>query len=129
MNTKTSLPAAFVLTGAFWVICHNSLYLTQLAERGLTILVLTPGSYRQQVEEARRNKLSPTSHIADVAYVEGSLDKEASFNPSVIAALQNWRTLYQIVGTFAVGETLVEPTGLIASSLPAAGRSGDLLTG
>ncbi|RUT66544.1 hypothetical protein CKG00_09205 [Morganella morganii] len=117
MNTKTSLPAAFVLTGAFWVICRNSLYLTQLAERGLTILVLTPGSYRQQVEEARRNKRSPISHIADVAYVEGSLDKEASFNSSVIAVLQNWRKLYQIVGTFAVGETLVEPTGLIADAL------------
>lgn len=117
MNTKTSLPAAFVLTGAFWVICRNSLYLTQLAERNLAILVLTPESYRQQVEEARRNTHSPVSHITDVAYVEGSLDKEASFNPSVIAALQSWRTQYQIVGAFAVGETLVEPTGLVADAL------------
>ncbi|MFI8417133.1 ATP-grasp domain-containing protein [Serratia sp. NPDC078593] len=117
MNTKTSLPEAFVLTGAFWAICRNSLYLTQLAERGLAILVLTPESYRQQAEEARGHAHSPVSRITEVAYVEGSLDKEASFNPSVIAAIQHWRTHYQIVGAFAVGETLVEPTGIIADAL------------
>ncbi|MGY3895917.1 ATP-grasp domain-containing protein [Aeromonas enterica] len=117
MNTKTPLPEAFVLTGAFWVICRNSLYLTQLAERGLAILVLTPESYRRQVEEARSNPDSPVSRITDVAYAEGSLDREASFNPSVVAAIQQWRTHYQIVGAFAVGETLVEPTGIIADAL------------
>ncbi|KGM28954.1 hypothetical protein KS18_04020 [Photorhabdus luminescens] len=117
MNTRTSLPQAFILTGAFWVICRNSLYLTQLAERGLAILVMTPELYRHHAENARSDRNSPISLISEVTYVEGTLDKEASFNPDAIAAIQEWRQRYKIVGAFAVGETLVEPTGLFTDAL------------
>ncbi|AXW85667.1 hypothetical protein AU509_11310 [Lonsdalea britannica] len=117
MNAEKDLPCAFVLTGAFWVICRNSLYLRELANRDITILVVTPESYRQGAEAARQNKHSITGLIADIAYVQGALDREASFNPSVVAALQQWQQQYHIVGAFAVGETLVEPTGIIADAL------------
>lgn len=117
MNVEKDLPRAFVLTGAFWVICRNSLYLRELANRDITILVITPESYRQGAEAARLDKSSITALIADIAYVQGALDREASFNPSVVAELQQWQQQYQIVGAFAVGETLVEPTGIIADAL------------
>ncbi|OSM94726.1 ATP-grasp domain-containing protein [Lonsdalea populi] len=117
MNVEKDLPRAFVLTGAFWVICRNSLYLRELADRGITILVVTPESYRQGAEAAREDGQSVTALITDIAYVQGALDREASFNPSVVAALQQWQQQYRIVGAFAVGETLVEPTGIIADAL------------
>ncbi|MCX8957638.1 ATP-grasp domain-containing protein [Erwinia psidii] len=117
MNVEKVLPRAFVLTGAFWVICRNSLYLRELANRDITILVITPESYRQGAEAARDDRQSVTALIAEIAYVQGALDREASFNPSVIAALQQWQQQYRIVGAFAVGETLVEPTGIVADAL------------
>ncbi|MEW5289779.1 ATP-grasp domain-containing protein [Erwinia papayae] len=117
MNVEKVLPRAFVLTGAFWVICRNSLYLRELAKREIAVLVITPTSYRQDAEAARNDRQSATALIADIAYVQGALDREASFNPSVIAALQQWQQQYQIVGAFAVGETLVEPIGIVADAL------------
>ncbi|CDH20929.1 ATP-grasp domain-containing protein [Xenorhabdus bovienii] len=117
MNVRTSLPQAFVLTGAFWVIFRNSMYLNEINKRGLAILIVTPVSYRPHVEKARADSQSLVSLISDVAYVDGALDRETSFNPSVIAALQEWCQRYHIIGAFAVGETLVEPTGIFADAL------------
>ncbi len=34
--------------------------------------------------------------------------------PGVIEHAERWRRSYDIVGVYAVGETLVEPTGLVA---------------
>lgn len=110
-------PDAFVLTGAFWVICRNPLYLTELRRRGLRILVITPSSYRTGATAVRQDPTHPASMIEDIAYVDGSLDKEASFTPAVVAAAQAWRSQYRIVGAYAVGETLVEPTGLVTDAL------------
>jgi len=117
MNVKKDLPRAFVLTGAFWVICRNSLYLRELANRDITILVITPESYRKDAEASREDKQSVTTLITDVAYVQGALDKEASFNSSVVATLQQWQQQYSIIGAFAIGETLVEPSGIISDAL------------
>lgn len=117
MENISSLPKAFILTGAFWTICRNSLYLRELAKRDLKILVITPDRYRQQAEQKRTNNKNSVSLIDDIAYVEGDLDKEASFNSSVVAKVQRWRKHYHIIGALAVGETLVEPTGILADAL------------
>ena len=41
-------PPAFVLTGAFWVVCRNPRYLQELAARGLKILLITPRGWRER---------------------------------------------------------------------------------
>lgn len=117
MNELASIPRAFILTGAFWVICRNPLYLTELKSRGITVLLITPERFREQAESARKDAGNIASFISDIAYVEGSIDKEASFNPGVIAAVRNWLNHYIVIGACAVGETLVEPTGILADGL------------
>ncbi|WP_347177454.1 ATP-grasp domain-containing protein [Glycomyces sp. L485] len=117
MTHTDDRPRAFILTGAFWVICRSPRYLTELADRGLKILVVTPEGFRDRAEAVRAQDSGPASLIDDVAYVTGSLDKEASFNPGVVAAFTAWRARYRVEGVYAVGETLVEPTGIIADLL------------
>ncbi|OLF07352.1 hypothetical protein BLA60_27665 [Actinophytocola xinjiangensis] len=109
--------AAFVLTGAFRVVCRNHKYLTALARRGLRVLVLCPESSRAQVEAMRRALPDPLRVIAEVAYAAGDLDREGSFTPDVLAVVQDWRDRYRIVGVYAMEETLVEPTGLVCDLL------------
>ncbi len=114
MTGTQNLPKAFILTGAFWAICRNSLYLSKLADENLKALIVTPRSYQKQVKQ----KQQTLSHLfSEIAYVDGSLDQESSFNPDTIAAVKNWRDRYEIIGAFAVGETLVEPTGIFADIL------------
>jgi biotin carboxylase len=110
-------PNAFVLTGAFYVICRNPRYLTELAERGLKILVITAESWRDQASAAMKDLDHPASLIDDIAYVEGELSIEGSFTAGTIAAGAGWRDRYTIVGIHSVGETLVEATGLLADGL------------
>ncbi|SDE02851.1 ATP-grasp domain-containing protein [Glycomyces harbinensis] len=117
MTTTADRPRAFILTGAFWVICRSPRYLTELARRDLSILVVTPEGFRDRAEAVRAQEDGPASLIHDVAYVSGSLDMEASFNSGVVAAVAAWRERYRIEGAYAVGETLVEPTGIIADAL------------
>ncbi|KJY42528.1 hypothetical protein VR41_07430 [Streptomyces sp. NRRL B-1568] len=110
-------PEAFVLTGAFWVVCRNTRYLDELSARGLKILLITPESYRETALARMADPAHPAALIDDVAFVDGALDHEGSFTSSVIASTQAWRQRYRIVGAYAVGETLVEPTGLLADAL------------
>lgn len=110
-------PAAFVLTGAFRVICRNHKYLTALARRGLQVLVLCPESSREQAEAVLRTGPGPVPTISEVAYASGELDQECSFTPDVLAVIQDWRDRYRIVGVYATEETLVEPTGLVCDLL------------
>ena len=56
----------------------------------------------------------PASAIDEVAFVDGSVASEGSFLPGVIEHAERWRKQYDVVGIYAVGETLVEPTGLVA---------------
>jgi len=111
------LPRAFVLTGSFLVVCRAPLYFQQLRERGLRILLVTPSSWRSVAQAAAQDPLHPSQALSDIAFVDGSVDKENSFTAGVIAAVRAWRSRYDIVGTYAVGETLVEPTGLVADGL------------
>ena len=108
---------AFILAGAFRVVCRNHRYLTELAARGLRILVITPDSSRAQAEATMSRPGSPAALITDIEYVTGSMDLESSFNPGVFAVLQRWREWYRIVGAYAMEEMLVEPTGLVCDAL------------
>ncbi|MEV7414920.1 ATP-grasp domain-containing protein [Streptomyces sp. NPDC089919] len=110
-------PEAFVLTGAFRVVCRNPRYLEELAARGLKILLITPEEYRETATAARKDPAHPAALIDDVAYVDGSLDQEGSFTPSFAARAREWHGRYTIVGAYAVGETLVEQTGLLCDAL------------
>lgn len=110
-------PAAFILTGAFRVICRNHEYLNALACRGLKALVLCPDSSREQAEAVLRAAPGPVAAIAEVAYASGALDRESSYDPDVLAVVQDWRERYRIVGAYAMEETLVEPTGLVCDLL------------
>ncbi|MFF1560490.1 acetyl-CoA carboxylase biotin carboxylase subunit family protein [Streptomyces sp. NPDC058279] len=110
-------PEAFVLTGAFRVVCRNPRYLEELAARGLKILLITSESHRDAAETARKDPDHPASLIDEIAYVDGSLDQEGSYTPGFVARARGWRDRYTVRGAYAVGETLVEQTGLLCDAL------------
>ncbi|MEU3552846.1 ATP-grasp domain-containing protein [Streptomyces fragilis] len=117
MNNTTERPEAFVLTGAFWVVCRNTRYLQELADRGLKVLLITPESYREHAGRCMADPDHPASLVDEVAFVDGSLDQEGSFTAGFVARARDWSRRYTIVGAYAVGETLVEPTGLLGDVL------------
>ena len=110
-------PRAFVLTGSFLVVGRFPQYLRELSERGLAILLITGASWREQVETALKDPGHPAGVITEVAFVDGAVGHEGSFVAGAVAAAADWRQRYDIVGAFAVGETMVEPTGLLADAL------------
>ncbi|MFI6151948.1 ATP-grasp domain-containing protein [Kitasatospora sp. NPDC051170] len=110
-------PQAFVLTGAFWVVCRNPRYLEELAARGLKILLITPRAWRERALAAQADPTGPAALIDEIAFVDGELNQDGSFTAGVLARAADWRARYRIVGAYAVGETLVEPTGLLADAL------------
>ncbi|MEV0224553.1 ATP-grasp domain-containing protein [Streptomyces sp. NPDC050704] len=120
MNELEGLPAgpdAFILLGGFGVVCRNPLYLAELKARNLRILLITPGKWRDEALACIRDKDHPASAIDDIAFVDGSMQDEGSFTAGVIARAQQWRTRYSVVGVYAVGEILVEQTGILADAL------------
>ncbi|WP_199536919.1 ATP-grasp domain-containing protein [Spongiactinospora gelatinilytica] len=108
---------AFVLTGSFHVISRNPRYLSELRARGLKILVMTPASGRAAALAAAAEPGNPATAVADFAFVEGDVKKDGSFLPGSIAAVRRWLDEHTIVGICAVGETMVEPTGVVADAL------------
>ncbi|MFE2458106.1 ATP-grasp domain-containing protein [Streptomyces sp. NPDC059402] len=110
-------PDAFVLTGSFLVVCRAPLYLTELARRGLKILLITPSSWRDEALPASADPHHPAAAIDEFAFIDGDVGVENSFLPGAVAAARRWRETYRIVGVCAVGETQVEPTGLLADAL------------
>lgn len=110
-------PAAFILTGSFLAICRAPAYFDALSRAGLRILLITGAAWRERAAECLADPAHPASAVADIAFVDGSADREGSFVPGVIAAARAWRERYDIAGAYAVGETLVEPTGLLADAL------------
>ncbi|MGC5030972.1 ATP-grasp domain-containing protein [Micromonospora sp. DT229] len=110
-------PRAFVLTGAFRVICRNHRLLAELARRGLGVLVLCPDTSRAQVEAVLSRPGPAADLITEVAYAAGAMDRESSFNPDVLAVMQDWRERYEVTGLYAMEESLVEPSGLAADML------------
>lgn len=107
-------PAAFILTGAFSIVCSDSIYIDYLAGRGLKVLLITAAHWRERALAAAGDPAHPASSLEEVAFVDGSAESDGSFLPGVIECAQRWRDQYTVVGVYAVGETLVEPTGLMA---------------
>ena len=99
------------------MICRAPLYLRELSRRGLRILVVTPASWREQALTQMRDPAHPASVIEEVAFPDGDVNTENSFTAGVISGVRAWRDRYDIAGVYAVGETLVEPTGLLADAL------------
>ncbi|MFE9255786.1 ATP-grasp domain-containing protein [Streptomyces sp. NPDC006879] len=110
-------PDAFVLTGSFLVVCRAPLYLAELARRGLKILLITPSAWREEALAAAQDPEHPAHAIDEFAFVDGDVGRENSYVPGVISAARRWRERYRLVGAYAVGETQVEPTGLLADAL------------
>jgi len=110
-------PRAFILSGAFFVVGRNPLFIRELARQDLKILFITPARYRDQALACTADAAHPASLIDDIAFVEGALDKEGSFTAGVVSRALLWRDRYDISGIYAIGETLVEPTGVLADGL------------
>lgn len=115
-------PNAFVLTGMFLVLCRSPLYLRELTRRGIKPLVITQAKFRKEALACQADPEHPASLIHEFAFINDSAG-EASVLGEVLAAGSRWRDAYTIVAAYAVGETLVEPTGLLADALgvPTAG--------
>lgn len=107
-------PRAFILTGALFLICRDSSYIDDLRRRDLKVLVITAAEGRGYAEVHRHDPAHPACAIDEIAFVEGSVESEGSFLPGVIEQAGRWREQYHVEGIYAVGETLVEPTGLVA---------------
>src|SRR5436305_9716460 len=90
MTVSETKPEAFILTGAFWVVCRNPLYLTELVDRDLKILVLTAAMWRDQALTCMEDDSHPAAAIEDIAFVDGDLSVESSFTAGTIAAAQAW---------------------------------------
>lgn len=114
MIERHRAPRAFILTGALSVVCWDPVYIEDLRRRGLTVLVITAACWRGYAEAHRDDPAHPASAIDEIAFVDGSVESEGSFLPGVIEHAERWRQYYDVVGIYAVGETLVEPTGLVA---------------
>ena len=110
----TARPRAFILTGALAVVCRDPIYIDDLRRRDLKVLVITATAWHGYAEAHRDDPAHPASAIEEVAFVDGSVESEGSFLPGVIEHAGRWREKYDVVGIYAVGETLVEPTGLVA---------------
>lgn len=116
-NDTPEKPRAFILAGAFRVVCRNPGFVTALTDRGLAVLVMTPAATKDQVTAALQTGEPVFEQITEVRYVAGSLERESSFNASALALAAEWQERFTIVGTYAMEETLVEPAGLIGDRL------------
>lgn len=113
-HQRAARPRAFILTGFLPVVCRDSIYIDDLQRRDLKVLVITPAISRSYAQAHGDDPAHPSSAIDEIAFVDGSVGSEGSFLPGVIEHAERWRKQYEIVGIYAVGETLVEPTGLVA---------------
>ncbi len=116
-TTASAKPAAFILTGSFPVISRDPLYLKELTRRGLKALVITSAAYRERATAQMADASGPMSAIGEIAFVDGDVTIEAAFVAGAIATVTAWLAKYTIVGAYAVGDVLAEPTGLLCDRL------------
>jgi len=114
---SAELPPAFVLLGGFRVIARNWGYLTDLARRGLKILVITSDQWRADTLAAMNDLEGYGRLIDDARFVQGEVAIEGSFTAGVVAAVRDWLSRYELVGVMATGEMMVEQTGIVADAL------------
>ncbi|GAA3723435.1 ATP-grasp domain-containing protein [Salinactinospora qingdaonensis] len=116
-GAPSSRPDAFILSGSFLAVARAPLYLEELTRRGLRVLLITPSRWRDAALTAMHDTEHPAAAVHEVAFVEGEAGRESSYVADAVAAARRWRERYRIVGACAVGETQVEPTGLLADGL------------
>jgi hypothetical protein len=114
LHSDGTKPDAFILSGAFSIVCRDPIYISDLVRRGLRVLLMTPARWRDTALERVRDPSHPASAVTELAFVDGSVEHDGSFMPGAIACAKDWRDRYHVVGVYAVGETLLEPTGLVA---------------
>jgi biotin carboxylase len=110
-------PDAFILTGSFPVISRDPTFLAELSRRGLKALVITASAYRERALAQMADSGGPMAAIADIAFVDGDVTVEGAFVAGAIAVVTAWREKYHVVGAYAVGDVLAEPTGLLCDGL------------
>ncbi|HET9896133.1 MAG TPA: ATP-grasp domain-containing protein [Streptosporangiaceae bacterium] len=115
--TQSDKPRAFLLTGSFPVISRDPLYLAELTRRGLLVLVITSEAYRERALAQIGQRDGPMSAITDITFVAGDYTAESAFVAGAVAATTAWQQAYDIVGVYAVGDMLAEPTGLLCDGL------------
>lgn len=108
---------AFILLSGFGVIGRNALYVRELKQRGLSVLLITPASWRDELLRRMKEPGHVASHLSEVSFAHGTLGQPESFTYDVIAQVMRWRDDYEIRGAFAVGEILVEQTAIVADAL------------
>ncbi|MEK2495117.1 ATP-grasp domain-containing protein [Kitasatospora purpeofusca] len=108
---------AFILMGGFGAVCRNPRYLSDLTERGLHVLLITPSSWHAEVAAARRDPGHPAHLVTEVVLVDGEVDTEGAYVAASVAAALRWRREYTLVGVASVSEVLVEPASIIADAL------------
>ncbi|MGL5859401.1 MAG: ATP-grasp domain-containing protein [Angustibacter sp.] len=116
-SSDAPLPSAFVLAGSLLALCRAPRYLADLRQRGLRILLITSTSWRAEAERLRGDPEHPLADVEDIAFVDGGVRHEGSLLAGPVAAALAWRGRYEVVGAYAIGETMVEPVGLIADAL------------
>ena len=108
---------AFILLGGFGILCRNPLYVEDLRRRELAVLLIAPDEWRDSTLVAMRDPDHPGAGIDEAAFVSGSLGIEGSYLAGVVATVRRWQDEYRILGAYAMGESLVEPTGVLSDVL------------
>lgn len=108
---------AFLFLGGFKVLCRNRLYLADAERRGLAALLITSAGWRDRTLAALADPDHPAAGIAEAAFVDGQLEVEGSFTAGIVGAVQDLARRWDLRGVYAVGEMMVEQTGLVADAL------------
>ncbi len=112
---RAAKPRAFILTGALPVVCRDSIYIDDLRETRPEGPRDDPG--RICMDMRRRIVTIPPIPPPRSRRSRSSTDRSRARAPSFPESIEHagrWREQYDVVGIYAVGETLVEPTGLVA---------------
>lgn len=114
---------AFIFLGGFRVLCRNSRYLTEIHRRGMKALLITSEEWRDTTARCMADPDHPASLLHEAAFVPGEVAIEGGFTAGAVARARAWAAAYDIAGVYAVGEMMVEQTGIIADAfgLPSPG--------
>ena len=108
---------AILFLGGFKVLCRNRLYLAEARRRGLAALLITSADWRDRTLAAMASPDHPAAELAAAEFVAGQVEVEGSFTAGVVGAATDLARRWDIRGVYAVGEMMVEQTGVLADAL------------
>ncbi|MFC4008213.1 acetyl-CoA carboxylase biotin carboxylase subunit family protein [Nonomuraea purpurea] len=91
--------------------------MSEIRRRGLKALFITSAGWREATTACMSDPSHPASVIDEAAFVSGAVELEGSFTAGVVAQALKWAREHDIVGVYAVGEMMVEQTGIVADAL------------